>query len=69
MPLMGIAADDSVEARTLMIEVIVDESVAHARRSTTRIEQLTIAARFEDDLPIVADVLAHMRERRWTGQK
>ena len=69
MPLMGIGADDSVDARTQMIETLVDESVAHARRSTTRIEQLTIAARFEDDLPIVADMLAHMRERRWTGQE
>jgi O-acetyl-ADP-ribose deacetylase (regulator of RNase III) len=69
IPLMGISADDSVDARTQMIEALVDESVAHARRSTTRIEQLTITARFEDDLPIVADVLAQMRERRWTGQE
>jgi O-acetyl-ADP-ribose deacetylase (regulator of RNase III) len=69
VPLMGIAADDGVDARTQMIEALVDESVAHARRSTTRIEQLTIAARFEDDLPILAEVLAHMRERRWTGQE
>jgi O-acetyl-ADP-ribose deacetylase (regulator of RNase III) len=66
MPLMGISADDSVEARTQMIAALVDEVVAHARRST-RIEQLTIAARFEDDLPIVAEVLARTRERRWTG--
>src|SRR5215207_8824871 len=36
MPLMGIAADDSVDARTQMIEALIDESVAHARRSTTR---------------------------------
>lgn len=69
MPLMGIGADDSVDARTQMIETQVDEAVAHARRSTTRIEQLTIAARFEDDLPIVADVLARTREHRWTGQE
>lgn len=69
MPLMGISADDSAEARTQMIEAIVDELVAYARRSSTRIEQLTIAARFEDDLPIVAQVLAQMREHRWTGQK
>lgn len=69
MPLMGIAADDSVEARTQMIDVLIDESVAHARRSTTRIEQLTIVTRFEDDLPIMADVLAQTRELRWTGQK
>ena len=69
MPLMGVAADDSVETRTQMIEAQVDEAVAHTRRSTTRIEQLTIAARFEDDLPIVADVLARTRERRWTGQE
>lgn len=69
MPLMGIGADDRLDARTLMIETLVDESVAHARRSTTHIEQLTITARFEDDLPILAKVLAHMRERRWTGQK
>jgi O-acetyl-ADP-ribose deacetylase (regulator of RNase III) len=68
MPLMGISADDSVDARTQMIEALVDEVVAHARRST-RIEQLTIAARFEDDLPIVAEVLARTRERRWTGQE
>lgn len=66
VPLMGIGADDSVEARTQMIEALVDEAVAHARRST-RIEQLIIAARFEDDLPIVAEVLARTRERRWTG--
>jgi O-acetyl-ADP-ribose deacetylase (regulator of RNase III) len=69
MPLMGIAADDSVDARTQMIEALIDESVAHARRSTTRIEQLTITARFEDDLPIMADVLAQVREHRWTGQE
>lgn len=69
MPIMGIAADDSLDSRTQMIEVIVDESVAHARRSTTRVEQLTIAARFEDDLPILAEALAQMRERRWTGQE
>jgi O-acetyl-ADP-ribose deacetylase (regulator of RNase III) len=69
MPLMGIGADDSADARTQMIEALVDESVAHARRSTTRIEQLIIAARFEDDLPIVADMLAQTRERRWTGQE
>lgn len=69
MPLMGIAADDTVEARTQMIEAQLDEAVAHTRRSTTRVEQLIIAARFEDDLPIVADVLARTRERRWTGQK
>jgi O-acetyl-ADP-ribose deacetylase len=68
MPLMGISADDSLEARTQMIEALVDEVVAHARRST-RIDQLTIAARFEDDLPIVAEVLARSRERRWTGQE
>lgn len=69
MPLMGIAADESPEARTQMIEAQVDEVVAHARRSTTRIEQLTIAARFEDDLPILADVLERTREHRWTGQE
>ncbi len=69
MPLMGIGADDGVDARTQMIEALVDESVAHARRSTTRIEQLMITARFEDDLPILANVLAQMRERRWTGQE
>jgi O-acetyl-ADP-ribose deacetylase (regulator of RNase III) len=63
MPLMGTAADDSVEVRTQMIEAQLDEAVAHTRRSTTRIEQLIIAARFEDDLPIVADVLARTRER------
>lgn len=69
MPLMGIAADESPEARTQMIEAQVDEVVAHARRSTTRIEQLIIAARFEDDLPILADVLERTREHRWTGQE
>lgn len=69
MPIMGIAADDSLDARTHMIEAIIDESVAHARRSTTRVEQLIITARFEDDLPILADALAQMRERRWTGQE
>jgi O-acetyl-ADP-ribose deacetylase (regulator of RNase III) len=69
MPLMGVSADDSVEARSQMIEAQVDEAVAHTRRSTTRIEQLVIAARFEDDLPIVADMLARTRERRWTGQE
>lgn len=69
MPLMGISADDSAEARTQMIEAQLDEAVAHTRRSTTRIEQLIIAARFEDDLPIVADALARTRERRWTGQE
>ncbi len=68
MPLMGIAADDTPEARTQMIEAQVDEAVAHARRSTTRIEQLIIAARFEDDLPILAGVLEETREHRWTGQ-
>jgi O-acetyl-ADP-ribose deacetylase (regulator of RNase III) len=68
VPLMGISADDTVEARTQMIEALVDEAVSHARRST-RIDQLTIAARFEDDLPIVAEVLARTRERRWTGQE
>lgn len=67
MPLMGIAPDDSVEARTQMIEALVDEAVAHTRRSTTRIEQLIIVARFEDDLPIVADMLARTRERRGIG--
>jgi len=69
MPLMGISADDSVDARTQMIEAQLDEAVAHTRRSTTRVEQLIIVARFEDDLPIVADVLARTRERRWTGQE
>jgi len=69
MPIMGISADDSLDARRHMIEAIIDESVAHARRSTTRVEQLIITARFEDDLPILADVLAQMRERRWTGQE
>ena len=69
MPLMGISADDSVETRTLIIEAQVDEVVAHARRSSTHIEQLTIASRFEDDLPIVAGALAQAREHRWTGQK
>jgi O-acetyl-ADP-ribose deacetylase (regulator of RNase III) len=69
MPLMGIGADDGAETRTQMIEALVDESVAHARRSTTRIEQLTITTRFEDELPIVAEMLAQMREHRWTGQK
>lgn len=69
MPLMGIAADDTPEVRTQMIEAQVDESVAHARRSTTRIEQLIIAARFEDDLPILAGVLERTREHRWTGQE
>lgn len=69
LPLMGIGADESVEARTQMIEALVDESVAHARRSTTRIEQLIITARFEDDLPLVAETLTRMREHRWTGQK
>lgn len=69
MPLMGIGAHDSREARAQMIEALVDESVAHARRSTTRIEQLTITARFEDDLPLVAESLARMREHRWTGQE
>ncbi|MCO5222435.1 MAG: macro domain-containing protein [Thermomicrobiales bacterium] len=69
MPLMGINADDSIEARTHMIQALIDETVAHTRRSTTRIEQLTIAARFEDDLPIVANLLAQMREHRWTGQE
>jgi O-acetyl-ADP-ribose deacetylase (regulator of RNase III) len=69
MPLIGISADDSVDARAQMIEAQLDEAVAHTRRSTTRIEQLIIAARFEDDLPIVSDVLARTRERRWTGQE
>lgn len=69
MPLMGITADDSVDIRTQMIEAQVDEAVAHARRSTTRIEQLIISARFEDDLPILADVLERTREHRWTGQE
>lgn len=69
MPLMGISSDDSVEARAQIIAAQLDEVVAHARRSTTRIEQLTIATRFEDDLPIVAEVLAQAREHRWTGQK
>lgn len=69
MPLMGIGADDSAETRGQMIEAQVDEAVAHARRSTTRIEQLIIVARFEDDLPILADVLERTREHRWTGQE
>jgi O-acetyl-ADP-ribose deacetylase (regulator of RNase III) len=66
MPLIGITADESRETRTQIIESIVDEIVAHARRSSTRLEQLTVTARFEDDLPIVASVLAQARERRWT---
>lgn len=67
MPLMGIASGDTLETRTQMIELQVDEAVAHARRSTTRIEQLIITTRFEDDLPILADVLDRTREHRWTG--
>lgn len=69
MPLMGTTAGDTLEARAQMIEAQVDEAVAHARRSTTRIEQLIITARFEDDLPILAGVLERSREHRWTGQK
>lgn len=69
MPLMGIDASDSEDMRAQMIAALIDESVAHARRSTTRVEQLVITARFEDELPIAADVMARMRERRWTGQE
>ena len=45
----------------------VDEIVAYARRSATRIEQITVTTRFDDDLPLLMKSLEAAREQRWTG--
>ena len=49
----------------LAIQAIVDETIAHLRRSGTRLERIVFVSRHEDDVLAFAEAVARGRERSW----
>jgi O-acetyl-ADP-ribose deacetylase (regulator of RNase III) len=46
-------------------EAVVDEVIAHLRRTQTRLERVVFVARDEDDVAVFAEAIARGRERSW----
>lgn len=65
IPLLGVeslAAEADAEA---MIAALVEEMVRSLRRTTPRIDQITIVCRFSEQAELVGAILARARERIW----
>ncbi len=50
---------------TEFAEPVVDEIVAHLRRSASRIERIVLVERYSDDVPVAVEVIARARQRSW----
>ena len=46
-------------------EAVVDEAIAHLRRTQTRLDRIVFVARDEDDVAAFAEAIARGRERLW----
>lgn len=49
----------------LAVDAIVDETIAHLRRSGTRLDRIVFVSRHMDDVRAFAEAIAHGRERSW----
>jgi O-acetyl-ADP-ribose deacetylase (regulator of RNase III) len=65
IPILGMEADASPEKRTLWIEGLVDEVVAHVRRDRSSLDEVMLVSRYPDDEAIVAAALTQARARSW----
>jgi O-acetyl-ADP-ribose deacetylase len=65
MPILGLDADASLEKRTLWIEGIVDEVVAHVRRGHSSLDSVVLVPRYPDDRELVLAALTDARARSW----
>lgn len=68
IPLLGLRSEATSGEREDMVELIVDELVAHVRRGKSRLESVIIASRFDDDVSTIVDTLRRARQRSWTNQ-
>ncbi len=59
------AIGDSRAGATEFAEPVVDEIVAHLRRSASRIERIVLVERYSDDVPAMMAVIARARQRSW----
>jgi O-acetyl-ADP-ribose deacetylase len=67
IPILGLLSDATIAKRTDAIDAIVDEIVAHVRRGGTRLEQIVLTARFNDDVELLERALSRARQRSWTS--
>jgi O-acetyl-ADP-ribose deacetylase (regulator of RNase III) len=67
LPLLGLRSDATQSERADTVEAIVEELVAHIRRGGSRLEDVIVVSRFEDDLAIIVDSLTRARQRSWTN--
>ncbi len=59
------ASGDSRTRTVEFAEPVVDEIVAHLRRSVSRIERIVLVERYSDDVPATMGVIARARQRSW----
>jgi O-acetyl-ADP-ribose deacetylase (regulator of RNase III) len=64
MPLIGSRGLIHVE-RSTVADALVDEIVAHLRRSSSRLERIVLVLRADDDATAIDAALARARERLW----
>jgi O-acetyl-ADP-ribose deacetylase (regulator of RNase III) len=65
LPLIGSRADAPQEERLEIVDLLIDDLLAHLRRGRTRVEAVTIVSRFDDDLDDIAEHLRRARQRSW----
>ena len=65
IPPIGSGKGPSQLPVTLAVEALVDESIAHLRRSGTRLDRIVFVSRHMDDVLAFAQAIANGRERSW----
>jgi O-acetyl-ADP-ribose deacetylase (regulator of RNase III) len=65
LPMLGLEADATPEKRSLWIEGIVDEAVAHLRRGQSSLDVVMLVSRYPDDQDSVLATLMTARARSW----
>lgn len=64
-PAIGSGTGPNQLRAAAVAEAIVDEAIAHLRRTQTRLDRIVFVARDEDDVAAFAEAIALGRERLW----
>lgn len=65
LPLLGSGSGLGQLGPALVATTIIEEIVAHLRRVTSRIDQITLVSRSAEDIVILNDVLRVARDQAW----
>jgi O-acetyl-ADP-ribose deacetylase (regulator of RNase III) len=65
VPAVGSGSGPQQLRTDAVVEAVVDETIAHLRRTQTRLDRVVFVARDEDDVAAFAEAITRGRERSW----